>query len=59
MAVGMLDDPARAEEVVMSGAADLVAIARAFLSDPHWPLHAARSLGADVAWPDPYARAKG
>lgn len=58
MAVGMLNDPSRAEEVVMSGAADLVAIARAFLSDPHWPLHAARSLGADVTWPDPYARAK-
>jgi hypothetical protein len=32
--------------------------ARQFLSDPYWPLHAAKVLGADFAWPVQYQRAK-
>jgi hypothetical protein len=33
-------------------------IARQFLRDPYWPLHAARELGVDLAWPVQYQRAK-
>ena len=34
----------------------MVAMARAFLDDPHWGWHAAQTLGADVARPLQYAR---
>jgi 2,4-dienoyl-CoA reductase-like NADH-dependent reductase (Old Yellow Enzyme family) len=57
-AVGMITDPEQAEEIVASGSADAVFLARALLRDPHWPLRAANVLGADVRWPDQYARAK-
>lgn len=56
-AVGMIYDPGLAEEIVASGAADAVSIARAFLHDPRWAYHAAEALGADLAYPPPYARA--
>ncbi|MEO6463147.1 MAG: NADH:flavin oxidoreductase/NADH oxidase [Candidatus Eisenbacteria bacterium] len=57
-AVGLITDPAQAEEVVSGGAADCVLLARAMLADPYWPLHAAHALGAEVPWPKPYGRAK-
>jgi 2,4-dienoyl-CoA reductase-like NADH-dependent reductase (Old Yellow Enzyme family) len=57
-AVGMITDPQQAEQIVASGQADAILLARALLADPYWPLHAARALGADVAWPDQYLRAK-
>lgn len=57
-AVGMITAPELAEEIIANGRADLVVIAREFLRDPYWPLHAARVLGADVAWPNQYVRAK-
>jgi 2,4-dienoyl-CoA reductase-like NADH-dependent reductase (Old Yellow Enzyme family) len=57
-AVGMITSPEQAEHVLMSGQADLVLMARALLRDPYWPLRAARKLGADVAWPKQYLRAK-
>lgn len=57
-AVGLITTPELAEEIVANGRADLVLLAREFLRDPYWPLHAARSLGADVAWPPQYLRAK-
>ena len=38
--------------------ADVVLLARAMLRDPYWPLHAADALGAEVAWPVQYGRAK-
>ncbi|MFE1598995.1 NADH:flavin oxidoreductase/NADH oxidase [Methylobacterium sp. ID0610] len=47
MAVGLITTPAFADEVVRAGRADLVAIGREALHDPHWPLRAARALGAD------------
>ena len=53
-AVGLITTPAFAEAVVAEGRADVVAIGREALSDPHWPLHAARALGADPGfgmWP--------
>ena len=40
IAVGMLDDASVADYVLASGDADLVAIGRALLRDPHWLLNA-------------------
>jgi 2,4-dienoyl-CoA reductase-like NADH-dependent reductase (Old Yellow Enzyme family) len=56
--VGMITDPEQAEEIVASGSADAVFLARALLRDPHWPLRAANVLDGEVRWPDQYARAK-
>jgi 2,4-dienoyl-CoA reductase-like NADH-dependent reductase (Old Yellow Enzyme family) len=57
-AVGLITEPAQAEQVVASGDADAVLLARAFLRDPHWVLRAAHELGDDVAWPPQYLRGK-
>jgi 2,4-dienoyl-CoA reductase-like NADH-dependent reductase (Old Yellow Enzyme family) len=57
-AVGLITTPAEAEAIVASGQADLVLLAREELRDPYFPLHAAHELGADVAWPPQYERAK-
>jgi 2,4-dienoyl-CoA reductase-like NADH-dependent reductase (Old Yellow Enzyme family) len=56
-AVGMITDFEQAEEIVASGKADAVMLARALLRDPHWPLAAAEALGADAPWPLQYRRA--
>jgi 2,4-dienoyl-CoA reductase-like NADH-dependent reductase (Old Yellow Enzyme family) len=58
MAVGLITTPELAEEIVWNGRADLVAMGRELLRNPYWPLHAARSLGYDLAWPKQYLRAK-
>jgi NADPH-dependent 2,4-dienoyl-CoA reductase/sulfur reductase-like enzyme len=42
VAVGRLDSPELMEQVLKEGQADLVAVGRPFLSDPHWPAKAAR-----------------
>jgi len=57
-AVGMITDPHQAEQILAAGQADAVLLARALLADPYWPLHAAKALGADAAWPEQYLRAK-
>ena len=57
MTVGMITEPAQAEAVLAHGQADLVALARELLRDPHWPQRAARELGTKTAVPDQYARA--
>ncbi len=57
-AVGMITEPRQAEEILQTGKADAIVMARAFLRDPYWPLHAAKELGVDVEWPQPYLRAK-
>ena len=56
-AVGLITTPQQADEIIRSGKADLVLLARGFLSDPYFPLHAARALGAEVDPPVQYARA--
>jgi len=56
--VGMITEAAQAEQVLSSGAADIVLLGRAFLRDPYWPLHAARQLGVDVPWPPQYLRGR-
>jgi 2,4-dienoyl-CoA reductase-like NADH-dependent reductase (Old Yellow Enzyme family) len=57
-AVGLITTAQQAEEIVRDGAADAVLLARQFLRDPYFALHAAQELGVDAAWPDQYARAK-
>ena len=57
-AVGLITDPHQAEQIVASGQADVVLLARELLRDPYFPLRAATALGVDVPWPDQYARAK-
>lgn len=56
-AVGLITEPAQAEQIVASGQADAVLLARAFLRDPYWTRHAALALGAESPWPIQYARA--
>ena len=56
MTVGLITDAAQAEAIVAANDADLVAMARALLWDPHWPWHAAATLGAQVQVPKPYWR---
>jgi 2,4-dienoyl-CoA reductase-like NADH-dependent reductase (Old Yellow Enzyme family) len=55
--VGMITDAAQADQIIRNGQADLVLLAREFLRDPYWPLHAAEQLRADVSWPAQYLRA--
>jgi 2,4-dienoyl-CoA reductase-like NADH-dependent reductase (Old Yellow Enzyme family) len=57
-AVGMITSPEQAEQIVATGQADAVFLAREMLRQPYWPLHAARVLGAAVEWPTQYLRAK-
>ena len=53
----MIANPKQAEAIVANGQADMVALARAFLDDPHWGWHAAQVLGGDVTHPPQYQRA--
>jgi NADPH2 dehydrogenase len=55
--VGLIASATQAEEIVAQGKADMVAMARAFLDDPHWAWHAAGLLGADMPRPPQYLRA--
>jgi 2,4-dienoyl-CoA reductase-like NADH-dependent reductase (Old Yellow Enzyme family) len=56
-AVGLIVTPEQAEAAVATGAADMVALGRALLDDPHWGWHAAHALGAEVKLPRQYLRA--
>jgi NADPH2 dehydrogenase len=54
--VGLITTPEQAEAILAEGKADMVALARAFLDNPHWGWAAARSVGADVERPSQYLR---
>ena len=56
ISVGLITTPAQAEDIVASGKADFVALARAMLYDPRWPWHAAAELGGTVEAPPQYWR---
>ena len=60
-AVGLITEPAQAEQVRRDGDADVVLIGRAALRDPIWPLRAAHTLNISpdnpaAAWPVQYNR---
>lgn len=57
IAVGLIQTAQQAESIVASGQADLVAIGRAALNNPHWPWQAAEELGANIEVPWQYYRA--
>jgi 2,4-dienoyl-CoA reductase-like NADH-dependent reductase (Old Yellow Enzyme family) len=56
-AVGMITSPVQAEQIIGTGQADAVLMAREFLRDPYWPLRAAHELEQSVSWPVQYLRA--
>lgn len=56
-AVGQITSAAQADQIVRTGQADLVLLARQMLRDPYWPLHAAEELGVAMTWPPQYLRA--
>jgi 2,4-dienoyl-CoA reductase-like NADH-dependent reductase (Old Yellow Enzyme family) len=56
VAVGLITSAEQAEAIVATGEADMVAVARAVLYDPHWPWHVAAALGAQVKAPPQYWR---
>ncbi len=58
IAVGLITDAQQAETIIASGQADMVALARGILYDPHWPWHAAATLGATIAVPPQYLRSQ-
>lgn len=57
-AVGLIIAPEQADEIITSGKADLVFLARELLRDPYFPLHAASELNYETQWPLQYLRAK-
>jgi len=56
-AVGLITTAEQAAEIVRCGQADLVLLARQFLRDPYFPLHAARELEEPTDPPMQYLRA--
>jgi len=47
VAVGLITEARHAEQILNAGQADLIALARELLYDPHWPVHAAKELGIE------------
>lgn len=56
-AVGLITEPAHADEIVRNGRADVVFLGRELLRDPQWALRAAQRLGQTIPFPPQYHRA--
>ncbi len=56
-AVGLITRGIQAEEILQSGRADLIFVARELLRDPYWPRTAAKELGVTIPSPKQYDRA--
>ncbi len=56
-AVGLITEAEQANEIVTSGAADLVFIAREMLREPYWALKAEAALQEEPTWPTQYGYA--
>lgn len=56
-AVGMITTAEQCEEILATGKADLVLLAREFLRDPYFAGHASKTLGAEFRPPKQYLRA--
>ncbi len=54
--VGMITQARQAEEIIASGKADIVALARGMMYDPRWAWHAAEELGVNTEYSRMYAR---
>ncbi|MEO6868822.1 MAG: tRNA-dihydrouridine synthase, partial [Ginsengibacter sp.] len=57
-AVGLITTAEQAQNIILENKADLVFLAREFLREPYFPLHAAHTLNENVEWPVQYDRAK-
>ena len=57
-AVGLITEPEQADHIIQTGEADAVFMAREFLRNPRFPLHAAQKLGVKIKWPLPIERGK-
>lgn len=58
-AVGQITSGVQAEQIIATGEADAVLVAREFLRDPHLPLRAAHDLGVELDyWPNQYLRGR-
>jgi 2,4-dienoyl-CoA reductase-like NADH-dependent reductase (Old Yellow Enzyme family) len=53
----MITTGEQADAIIRAGQADLILLAREFLRDPYFPLHAAQRLGTPVLAPKQYVRA--
>src|ERR1700737_752427 len=58
IAVGLITQAKQSEDIVATGKADMVALARAMLYDPRWGWHAAAELGGHVDAPPQYWRSQ-
>jgi anthraniloyl-CoA monooxygenase len=59
IAVGNITEPDQVNGIIAAGRADLCALARPHLADPHWTLHAAAALGHTTQpWPIQYQAGK-
>jgi len=56
-AVGLITGVEQANEIISSGKADIVLMAREMLREPYWALKASRAMGVDIRWPKQYERA--
>jgi 2,4-dienoyl-CoA reductase-like NADH-dependent reductase (Old Yellow Enzyme family) len=57
--VGLITTAEQAEQIIVTGQADLIFLAREMLRDPYWALHAAKKLNVDLEdFPEQYLRAK-
>ncbi len=57
MAVGQITEPQQAEQILAKGQADVVAIGRRLMFDPHWAWRAASELGVFLKYPARYRNA--
>ena len=55
--MGLITDPDQAEEILASGAADLVLIGREMLREPYWAIHAGHAPDREPDWPLQYGYA--
>lgn len=58
IAGGLITDAHQANDILSEQSADLIFMGRELLRNPYWALHAAKTLGVEVAWPKPYERAR-
>jgi 2,4-dienoyl-CoA reductase (NADPH2) len=56
-AVGLITEPHQANDIITSGSADLIFIAREMLREPYFALHAEQALNQEPSWPLPYGYA--
>lgn len=56
-AVGLINEPQQAQDIIDEGRADAVFLGREMLRNPYWPRHAAETLGYEREWPTQYGYA--